>query len=236
MLLLSSSPSSTNEKNWKFIRMLLRDPRVVGVFIAWAILASLLSAYLFASSNAPCPVKQVWHGGHPNQKFGGSCWCGADTYCLCTPSLAIDAIIEMPGKEEDALVLVHRGAPPKGYAITGGFVDVGESVEQAAAREVKEETNLDLDEMKQWKVYSDPARDKRRHTVSVVFRCRAKAGSKVKVGDDAKAVVVIPLSQVLSLDLAFDHRAILTDYLREFHPNVAASASKRGEGKEKRVE
>jgi hypothetical protein len=72
--------------------------------------------------------------------------------------------------------------------------------------------------------------------VSVVFRCRAKAGSKVKVGDDAKAVVVIPLSQVLSLDLAFDHRAILTDYLNEFHPHIKSASAVTGKRNLKRVE
>lgn len=83
----------------------------------------------------------------------GSCWCGSDQYCMCTPSLAIDAVIEVlpdpdtrGGGRGDApgVVLVQRGVPPYGYALPGGFVDVGEEVEAATVREVREETNLTL--------------------------------------------------------------------------------------------
>jgi 8-oxo-dGTP diphosphatase len=96
---------------------------------------------------------------------------------MCTPSLAIDAIIEYedpsnPG--EVSLVLVKRGKEPKGFAIPGGFVDVGESVEDATIREVMEETNLELSHLSQFRMYSNPTRDKRRHTASMVFRCIAK--------------------------------------------------------------
>jgi 8-oxo-dGTP diphosphatase len=88
---------------------------------------------------------------------------------MCTPSLAIDGIIEVVdphNPDEIGIVLVHRRDPPKDlYAIPGGFVDIGETVEQATARELKEETNLDITILEQFKVYSDPKRDKRRHTV-----------------------------------------------------------------------
>ena len=88
---------------------------------------------------------------------------------MCTPSLAIDAIIEVHDEFELKVVLVRRRDPPRDlFAIPGGFVDVGESVEEAIVREVKEETNLSLDKLEQFRVYSDPSRDKRRHTVSVV--------------------------------------------------------------------
>ena len=99
-------------------------------------------------SGRRCPYK--WHGGSPTDSPRGSCWCGLDSYCMCTPSLAIDAIIEVTGGETNAdanangesdtlsLVLVHRRDPPKDrYAIPGGFVDVGESVEAAVRREVR---------------------------------------------------------------------------------------------------
>ena len=104
-------------------------------------------------------------------------------------------------------------------------MDVGESVEAAAMREVKEETNLDLSHMEQFRVYSDPARDKRRHTVSAVFRCVAKDIDQLHKGDDAKGVEVVRLDHVLRLDLAFDHRVILTDYIRTYHPSLASSIS-----------
>ena len=71
--------------------------------------------------------------------------------------------------------------------------------------------------MEQFHVYSDPARDKRRHTVSVVFRCIVKDIKNLKRGDDAKGVKVIPLNKVLELNLAFDHKQILTEYIQKYH-------------------
>ena len=76
-----------------------------------------------------------------------------------------------------AVILVSRRDPPIKHAIPGGFVDVGETIEVATVREVMEETNLDLTSLEQFHVYSDPARDTRRHTVSVVFRCVASRSS-----------------------------------------------------------
>ena len=92
---------------------------------------------------------------------------------MCTPSLAIDAVIEVRDTDDlngvnsnPKIVLVRRRDPPRDlYATPGGFVDIGESVEAAARREVKEETNLDVISMDQLAVYSDPNRDQRRHTV-----------------------------------------------------------------------
>ena len=133
---------------------------------------------------------------------------------MCTPSLAIDALIEVTNNNEPSIVLVKRGRAPRDiYAIPGGFVDVGESVEEATIREVKEETNLELKSLRQFKVYSDPKRDKRRHTVSAVMTCTVDDISKIHRGDDAKEVVVVPLRKVLSLELAFDHKQILSDFI-----------------------
>lgn len=91
---------------------------------------------------------------------------------------------------------------------------------KATIREVKEETNLDITSLEQFRVYSDPSRDKRRHTISCVFRCIVKNINNIKRGDDAKAVKIIPLKDIINLQLAFDHRTILTDYINQFHPNL----------------
>jgi len=137
---------------------------------------------------------------------------------MCTPSLAIDAIIEVPGQTNmPSVVLVRRRDPPLKYAIPGGFVEVGETVEAATAREVKEETNLDLVSMEQFHVYSDPERDQRRHTVSSVFRCVVKNVAGLKAKDDARSAKAWRLDELLSLDLAFDHRQILIDYVKRYH-------------------
>lgn len=204
--------------------------KVLMVFVPLIILYTILS-HPFSDSIAtkgeqtPCPY--VWHGGSPSHR--GSCWCGADDkYCMCTPSLAIDAIIEYHKSEDTitsscescALLLVFRRDPPSGYAIPGGFVNIGESVETAAMREVKEETNLSVHSLEQFRMYSDPARDKRRHTASIVFRCIVTSVEGLRGGDDAKGVRLVPLKDVLNLPLAFDHKTILHDYIKKFHPTV----------------
>ena len=98
-------------------------------------------------------------------------------------------------------------------------MDVGETVENATIREVKEETNIDIDitALEQFKVYSDPHRDSRRHTVSVVFRAVVRGVVDIKSGDDAKAVKLIPLSQILNYQYDFDHKLILTEYIKKYH-------------------
>jgi 8-oxo-dGTP diphosphatase len=181
-----------------------------------------------ALSDPPCPY--VWHGGSPSHR--GSCWCGAeDHYCMCTPSLAIDAIIELHERDETmagncdscSILLVYRGDPPRGlYAIPGGFVNVGESVESAVTREAHEETNLTVLRMEQFKMFSNPGRDKRRHTASMVFRCIVRSVDGLRGGDDAKSVQLVPLKDVLSMPLAFDHKTILTEYIQRFHPSILA--------------
>jgi len=103
-----------------------------------------------------------------------------------------------------------------------GFVSVGETAESAVIREVKEETNLTAVHLEQFKLYSDPNRDKRRHTASMVYRCIID-GDEIQYlhrGDDAKAVKLIPLSTVMSLNLAFDHHTIIREYITKYHPNL----------------
>ena len=122
------------------------------------------------------------------------------------PVPTVDAIIELAG----GVVLIRRRNPPHGWALPGGFVDVGETVEQAAVREAREETGLDVRLEALLHVYSDPARDPRKHTISVVFVATAE-GSPIGQ-DDAEEARVFPLDG-LPDDLAFDHGQILTDYL-----------------------
>jgi 8-oxo-dGTP diphosphatase len=121
-----------------------------------------------------------------------------------TPLLTVDAIIETDG----GIVLIERKNPPPGWALPGGFVDVGESLPAAARREAKEETSLDIDLVEQFFAYSDPRRDDRGHTVSTVFI--ARASGQPRAADDAKNVRVFSLAELPPL--AFDHAQILDDY------------------------
>jgi len=125
------------------------------------------------------------------------------------PYLTVDAIIEIRNK----IVIIQRKNPPLGYALPGGFVDYGESLENAIRREIKEETSLDVYYLKQFHSYSDPKRDLRFHVVSVVFSC--KAYKMPKAGDDAANVKVVKRSDVSKIDFAFDHKQILLDYFKE---------------------
>ncbi len=121
--------------------------------------------------------------------------------------LTVDCIIRIDNK----VVLIKRENPPFGWAIPGGFVDECETVEDAVRREMKEETNLSLENLKQFHVYSDPARDPRGHTVSVVFT--AVGIGEPKAQDDAKEIGLFT-EDTLPDDIAFDHRKILTDYFQ----------------------
>jgi O-acetyl-ADP-ribose deacetylase (regulator of RNase III)/ADP-ribose pyrophosphatase YjhB (NUDIX family) len=123
------------------------------------------------------------------------------------PFTTVDAIIELAG----GIVIIQRSNPPFGWALPGGFVDYGESLEEAVRREAKEETNLDLTEIKQLHTYSDPKRDPRFHTIGTVFI--AKAEGTPKAGDDAAGLKVVSLKDLKKYDFAFDHKKILEDYL-----------------------
>jgi 8-oxo-dGTP diphosphatase len=127
-----------------------------------------------------------------------------------TPLLAADTIIELIDRPGKPIVLIERRNPPPGWAIPGGFVDVGERIEQAAVREAQEETALDVTLKALLGVYSDPNRDKRGHTASVVYVATAQGTPRAQ--DDAAAVGVFS-PENLPLHLAFDHHQILTDYL-----------------------
>jgi ADP-ribose pyrophosphatase YjhB (NUDIX family) len=123
------------------------------------------------------------------------------------PLPTVDVIIRTPG----GIVLVKRRNPPPGWALPGGFIDYGESAEDAARREVKEETNLTVRDLRQFRVYSSPGRDPRFHTLSVVFT--ARAAGQPRAGDDAAGIGVFR-RLTLPSPLAFDHGLILKDYFR----------------------
>lgn len=124
-----------------------------------------------------------------------------------TPLLTVDAIIQ---HSDGGIVLIKRGRDPfKGmWALPGGFVDVGETVEDACVREVKEETGLDVKIICLMGVFSDPNRDPRGHTVSVVYICETARG-ELKGADDA--ALAQSFKELENLDFAFDHKKILKD-------------------------
>lgn len=127
-----------------------------------------------------------------------------------TPLLAADAIIELADRPGRPIVLIERLNPPPGWAIPGGFVDVGERLERAAIREAREETGLVVTLRALLGIYSDPGRDPRGHTVTAVYV--AEATGEPQAMDDARAVRVFDLD-ALPPRLAFDHATVLADYL-----------------------
>lgn len=125
-----------------------------------------------------------------------------------TPLTTVDTIIEI---SSGGIVLVERKNQPHGWALPGGFVDYGESLETAAMREAKEETCLDVTLIEQFHTYSDPHRDPRHHTVSTVYL--AIADGAPRGGDDAKDAKVF-IENELPNPIVFDHSKILADYFR----------------------
>jgi ADP-ribose pyrophosphatase YjhB (NUDIX family) len=135
-------------------------------------------------------------------------FCGKELERYRNPLPTADIIIEM----ENGIILIRRKNPPHGWALPGGFVDYGESLEHAAVREAKEETSLDVKLISQLGAYSDPSRDPRHHTLSVVFIAKPIAGSP-QASDDAAEIGIFN-RQSLPEVLAFDHRKILEDYFQ----------------------
>lgn len=130
-----------------------------------------------------------------------------------TPYLAVDGIIKLYDEKENfkGIVLIERLNRPLGVAIPGGFVDIGETVENAVIREMKEETTLDITIESLLGVYSDPSRDARFHTASIVYIC--KAYGTPKAADDAKEVYIYKIDEIPLEKLVFDHKQIILDFL-----------------------
>ena len=126
-----------------------------------------------------------------------------------TPLLTVDIIIEMIDRPGRPIVLIERKYPPPGWALPGGFVDVGESLERAAVREAREETSLDITLKLLLGNYSDPLRDTRGHTASAVYI--AEAQGEPHAADDARHLALYDPRK--TPPLAFDHERIIKDYL-----------------------
>lgn len=133
--------------------------------------------------------------------------CGEQVTQYRNPVPTVDIIIEVAG----GIVLIERKNDPKGWALPGGFVDYGETLEAAAIREALEETSLHVTNLRLLGCYSDPARDPRQHTISTVYV--AQASGIPAAADDAASLAVVPVTDLPS-ELCFDHRTILDDYLR----------------------
>jgi len=134
--------------------------------------------------------------------------CGQPFPRRRSPAPTVDIIIEIPLK---GIVLIQRANPPLGWALPGGYVDYGESLEAAACREALEETGLKVELLGQLHTYSDPRRDPRRHNISTVFV--ARAFGTPKAADDARSLEIFRLED-LPQEMAFDHAEILADYLK----------------------
>jgi 8-oxo-dGTP diphosphatase len=129
------------------------------------------------------------------------------------PLIAVDCILcDAAGR----VLLIRRRNPPPGWALPGGFVDAGESLEAAVAREILEETGLRLTAARQFHAYSEPARDPRHPMVSIVFVGRAEG--EPRAGDDAGKVAFYAINE-LPDEIAFDHRTILADFASRRYPS-----------------
>ena len=127
------------------------------------------------------------------------------------PAPTVDIIIELIDRPSRPIILIERENPPYGWAIPGGFLDYGEAVETAAKREALEEVSLTVELIEQFYVYSDPKRDERKHTISIVFL--ATATGEPKAADDAKNLGIFQPWEIPN-NLCFDHDQIIKDYLR----------------------
>ena len=134
--------------------------------------------------------------------------CGYETRRRRNPAPTVDIIIEY---QDQGLILIERANPPHGWALPGGFVDYGESLEAAAIREAREETGLTVTLLGQFHTYSDPRRDPRQHTITTVYV--AQGFGSPRAADDARSLAIFAPEQLPPV-LVFDHRLILAEYLK----------------------
>jgi 8-oxo-dGTP diphosphatase len=132
--------------------------------------------------------------------------CGEPVRFYRNPIPTVDIIIETDG----GIVLIARRNEPLGWALPGGFVDYGETLEAAAVREAREETSLEVENLRLLGCYSDPGRDPRQHNISTVYVATAKGTPRG--ADDAAEAAVFPLDAIPK-ELCFDHDRIIADYL-----------------------
>lgn len=148
--------------------------------------------------------------------------CGAEQSIHKNPVPTVDIIIEV---EDRGIVLIRRRNPPIGWALPGGFVDYGESLEEAAAREAREETSLEVDHLRQMHTYSRPDRDPRQHTITTVFIARGLGVPRA--ADDAAGIGCFTQDK-LPGPLMFDHGEILDDYFRMKDASLSVPGSNDG--------
>ena len=137
--------------------------------------------------------------------------CNNEIEIYENPIPTVDIIIEI---ELKGIILIKRKNYPYGWAIPGGFVDYGESLEEAAVREAKEETNLEVKLIRQFHTYSDPGRDPRHHSISTAYIAKGKGKPQAK--DDAVEIGIFNESD-LPVQIAFDHRSILSNYFKRIY-------------------
>lgn len=133
------------------------------------------------------------------------------------PVPTVDIIIELVDRPHRPIILIERLNSPSGWAIPGGFIDYGELAEVAARREAQEETGLAVELVEQFHVYSDPSRDPRQHTMSVVFLAMAKG--EPQAGDDAKNIGIFESWRIPG-NLCFDHDRVMRDYWQYRHYGI----------------
>ena len=150
--------------------------------------------------------------------------CGGMGEKYSNPAPTVDVLVY---DKTLGLLLVERGNAPFGFALPGGFVDVGESAESAAVREIREETGLDIVLTGLLGVYSRPDRDPRRHTLSVVFTGCARDTKSLRAGDDARQAAFYKL-EALPDKLAFDHAEIISDFILVLHGQRALAPAWQG--------
>jgi len=138
--------------------------------------------------------------------------CNTPVETYVNPIPTVDIIIEFSSGEENGIIMIFRKNEPNEWALPGGFVEYGETLEEAAVREAEEETGLIVKELRQFHAYSDPERDPRHHTITTVYI--GKATGNPKAADDAKDIGVFT-KESLPDKIAFDHRTIIEDYFNK---------------------